>query len=235
MEDRYLRQTILPQIGAEGQQKLKQARITVVGAGGLGSPVLYYLTAAGIGQITIIDQDVVSLSNLNRQILHTQEDLGREKTQSAAQKLHRLNSQVRLHLISRQLTSHTVQEDLSQTDIVLCCVDNIATRRLLAKTCHVLGLPLIDGGIDGFCGYVLCTLQPQDACYNCVFPHTPPQNGPIAALGATAGVIGSIMASECIKHLLGLSPLRGLLVIDLLHTTFDVLSVSKNPQCSCNC
>ena len=234
MEDRYIRQIILPQIGIEGQKKLQQSRIAVVGAGGLVSPVLYYLVAAGIGHITIIDQDIVSLSNLNRQILHTQEDIGREKVMSAGEKLQKLNPNVQLQLISHVLSENTVKQDLAHADVVLCCVDNIGTRRLLAKSCHSLHLPLIDGGIDGFCGYILCTLKPQDPCYNCVFPKAPPQNGPIPVLGSTAGVIGSMMANECIKYLLGLPPLKGMLVVDLLHMTFDTLAVSKNPQCSCN-
>jgi len=174
---RYERQLIIPQIGQEGQKKLEQSTVTVIGTGGLGSPVLTYLTSAGVGTIRIFDDDIVSESNLNRQFLHNTEDVAKLKTQSAKEKLSKLNPNVNLVLINDRLNTDNAEEYIAGSDVVVDCVDNLATRITVARTCMKLDIPLVEGGVYGFSGYVI-DIGRESACLSClgydnVVPKTP--------------------------------------------------------------
>ncbi|MGJ7923044.1 HesA/MoeB/ThiF family protein [Neobacillus sp. LXY-4] len=229
---RYERQLIIPQIGQEGQKKLEKSTVTVIGTGGLGSPVLTYLTSAGVGTIRIFDDDVVSVSNLNRQFLHNTGDVGKLKTLSAKEKLSQLNPSVHLMVINDRLNSDNAEDYIAGSDVVVDCVDNLATRMNVARACLKLNIPLVEGGVYGFSGYVM-DIGRECACLSClgydeVIPKTP-----IPVLGVTAGVIGCMQANECIKLLLGIGePFYGrMLSYDGLRGTWDEISVEKSDSC----
>ncbi|KAI9462160.1 hypothetical protein F5148DRAFT_1214160 [Russula earlei] len=208
---RYGRQMILDGIGLPGQLKLQQAAVVVVGAGGLGCPALQYLAAAGVGRIGIIDHDVVELSNLQRQTLHTESRLGQPKAESAACALTQINSRVRVDALANALTPANARALLEPYDVILDCTDNAATRYLLSDAAVLLGKPLVSGAAQRFDGQ-LCTynLGPEGPCYRCLFPR--PAASPAAAasceetgiLGVVTGVIGSLQALEAIKLVVGL-------------------------------
>ncbi|KAI0259864.1 hypothetical protein BC834DRAFT_903633 [Gloeopeniophorella convolvens] len=207
---RYGRQMILDGIGLPGQLKLQQAAVAVVGAGGLGCPALQYLAAAGIGRIGIIDHDVVELSNLQRQTLHTEARLGMPKAESAAHALKETNSRLRVDAIAEALVPRTARALLTPYDLILDCTDNPATRYLLSDTAVLLGKPLVSGAAQRFDGQ-LCTynLGTDGPCYRCIFPRPPvPEAAPTCEetgiLGAVTGVIGSLQALEAVKIVVGL-------------------------------
>ncbi len=230
---RYERQLIIPQIGQEGQKKLEQSTVTVIGTGGLGSPVLTYLTSAGVGTIRIFDDDIVSESNLNWQFLHNTEDVAKLKTQSAKEKLSKLNPNVKLVLINDRLNTDNAEEYIAGSDVVVDCVDNLATRITVARTCMKLDIPLVEGGVYGFSGYVM-DIGRECACLSCIgFDNVIPKT-PIPVLGVTAGVIGCMQANECIKLLLGIGePLYGrMLNYDGLRGTWDEIGIEKSDSCS---
>lgn len=229
---RYERQLMMPEIGEAGQQRLKDSQVTVIGAGGLGSAVLTYLTCAGVGTIRIIDSDVVSETNLNRQFLHETANVGKLKVQSAKENLMRLNPEVTLILCSEKLDKSNAQRLLSGSAVVIDCVDNIGTRVAAAEACISLDIPLVEGGIHGFYGYAM-TIGRESACLSCLGYDTAAKKEAIPALGATAGVIGSLQASECIKLILGVGePLFDrMLHYDGLTCTFDIVDVNKSDDC----
>lgn len=207
---RYGRQMILDGIGLPGQLKLQQATVAVVGAGGLGCPALQYLAAAGIGRIGIIDHDVVELSNLQRQTLHTESKLGTPKAESAASVLKEVNSRLCVDAIAEALVPTNARVLLNPYDLILDCTDNPATRYLLSDTAVLLGKPLISGAAQRFDGQ-LCTynLGPEGPCYRCLFPKPPspgatPTCEETGIVGAVTGVIGSLQALEAIKIIVGL-------------------------------
>jgi len=229
---RYDRQIILPGFGPAGQEKLKAARILVVGLGGLGCPASLYLAAAGVGRLTLVDQEAVELSNLNRQILHHEPDLGRPKVESAAEKLRRLNSGLEISARQLTLTAENAPELVGQHDLVVDGLDNFATRRLINRACVDLGVPFIYGGIQGLTGMVSFFQPPGGPCLECIFPHDiPPQKFPV--LGTTPGLIACLEATEAIKYLTGLGEsLQGrLLVYDGLTARFQEVSLSRDPDC----
>lgn len=237
-ENRYARQMILEGIGAEGQEKLKNARILVAGAGGLGSPVLSYLAAAGVGTLGIADFDTVSLTNLNRQILHHTEDVGRLKVDSAAEKLMKMNPE--LHIVKHpvKIDLHTVEELVSGYDVVVDCMDNFTGRYLLSDCCYFRKIPIVEGAVSVYDGILMTIVPDKTPCYRCLYP-TPPEKGVIPApgdsgiLGATAGVMGTLQALEAVKVVLGLGETVSgrLLVFDALKTDFRRIPWQKRENC----
>lgn len=231
MIPRYSRHMIIPEIGEKGQDKLSSSKVLVVGAGGLGSPVLYYLASAGIGHIKIIDSDTVDITNLNRQFIHFECDIGREKTQSAKEKIQKYNHEIDVSTATVRLDEVNIQKYVSDCDIVMSCVDNRQTRLLLNSVCVKRGIPLVDGGVNGFNGYALTVIPGITPCYNCILPKRDQGSAPIGVLGATAGVIGSMMAVMTIKYLLSIQIDSFLYYIDLLSFTITPIQINKNPDC----
>ncbi|MCL1802999.1 MAG: HesA/MoeB/ThiF family protein [Eubacteriaceae bacterium] len=229
---RYVRQMNLDGFGIEGQRRLSSAQIAVIGAGGLGSPALYYLVSAGIGSITIVDNDEVSLTNLNRQFLHFEDDIGFAKAESAANKLTLYNSQVSIAACIDWLDEANVHEYVDGYSAVVACVDNKKTRYLLNSACVQANVPFFDAGIDGFDGYTLTVLPGLTACYKCIFPNEPASSGTSpSVLGATAGAVGSIQAMQVIKHLAGLDINSYFHYIDLVDYRITNIHAQRDPAC----
>jgi molybdopterin/thiamine biosynthesis adenylyltransferase len=236
--EQYSRHLSLSQIGEAGQEKLFAARVILIGAGGLGSPAAFYLAAAGVGTLGIVDHDRVELSNLQRQILHTAADLGREKTASAAERLKAINTEVRVETYATRLTPGNAAGLLGPWDFVIDATDNFESKFLIADTCHDVKRPYSHGGITRFFGQALTVLPGASACYRCVFAAEPPWNEtdaqPAGPLGAVPGVIGAIQATEALKYLLNMGDLltNRLLTYDALKMKFREVAVRRNPACS---
>lgn len=230
--ERYQRQIAIPEIGQAGQEKLAKASVFVLGAGGLGSPVLFALCAAGIGRLGIADFDVVSESNLNRQILHTSRDIGKQKVQSASEKLTALNPNIKLETYTQRLTAEMIQDCLAGYDIVVDCVDNFDSRMAVAHACHRTRTPVVEAGIEGFTGFVMSSTSGH-ACFGCLHRQTAERGGTIPVLGATAGTAGNIQAAECIKLLLGVGKplLNTILFFDLLEAEFGNIPLLRRSDC----
>ena len=201
---RYARQLDLPGFGTAAQERLRKGRVFVVGCGGLGSPALAYLAAAGVGTIGFADGDIVDLSNLQRQILHATSDIGRPKTESAEAHLRALNPHVTLRPHPARFAADTARDILSPYDFVIDATDSFASKALVADVCALLGKPYVIGAIDAFSGQLLTVLPGRTACLRCVFPDAPPPAPPAGPLGGIPGVIGSLQAVEAIKHLTGI-------------------------------
>ncbi len=235
-KQRYTRHLSLPEIGEAGQLKLKGGKVLVVGAGGLGSAILYYLAAAGVGTLGIVDNDEVDLSNLQRQILHNTGDLGRPKVDSARDKLTWLNPDTDVIAFRERLTADNAREIMSGYDVVVDGADNFATRFILNETCVSSGIPFVHGGILGFFGQAMTVVPGQGPCLQCVFRELPPSEAVPAApgvLGAVAGNIGTIEAAETVKLLLGTGRLLvgRLLMYDAMDASFREVAVKRDPQC----
>lgn len=206
---RYSRQIILGEIGHQGQKKLLKSKVLVVGAGGLGSPALYYLAAAGIGAVGIADFDVVGISNLQRQILHFTNDLGKKKTESAADKLLQLNPELKIIEFPERVTVDNVAQIVGEFDLVIDAADNFPTRYLVSDCCYFMKKPLIEGAVLGFEGILMTIIPDQSHCYRCLYP-SPPEDGvvPVCSeagiMGMIAGTIGSLQALEAVKVLLSI-------------------------------
>ena len=235
---RYSRHLILPDVALEGQQKLKAARVLLVGAGGLGSPTALYLAAAGVGTIGIVDFDVVDVSNLQRQIIHGTRDVGRSKLDSARDRIAEINPHVNVEAHQTRLTSQNALEILGEYDIVVDGTDNFATRYLTNDACVLLGKPNVYGSIFRFEGQASVFAMPDGPCYRCLFPNPPPPGlVPSCAeggvLGVLPGLIGTIQATETIKLILGLGDsLAGrLLLIDAMGMRFHTVRVPRDPAC----
>lgn len=238
-EMRYARHLILPEIGEEGQAKLLAARVLVVGAGGLGSPALMYLAAAGVGSLGIVDDDVVDLSNLQRQIVHATDRVGEAKTRSAIEGLAAINPEVRVIPYNMRLDAGNARELVEAHDVVLDGSDNFKTRYVLNDACAALRRPLVAASLLRFEGQI-STFKPWTGgpCYRCVHPAAPapgtvPRCEEAGILGAVAGVMGTLQAVEALKELLGLGDgLSGTLVLyDALGTRFTRIKVAKDPAC----
>lgn len=237
--DRYKRNILIDGFGYEGQEKLRKSKVLVIGAGGLGSPVLAYLAAAGVGTLGIADYDVVDISNLQRQILHYTPDIGKLKIESAADKLHALNPEITVNTYSRKLDGDNVAGIIRPYDFVVDCCDNYETKFLINDTCVKEQIPFSHGAVIALRGEVM-TYTPGNACYRCIFGN-PPESGtaPSAAeagiLGAVAGVIGSIQAAEALKYLTGSDGLilNRILLFDGKSMSFHSLKVAKNDHCKC--
>ena len=235
---RYSRHLILPEVGMEGQQKLKAARVLCVGTGGLGSPLAFYLAAAGIGTLGLVDFDVVDVSNLQRQIIHSTQDIGRKKLDSAAEKLIALNPALNVIKHETMLTSANALEIIAGYDIVADGTDNFPTRYLVNDACVLTGKPNVYGSIFRFEGQASVFATKDGPCYRCLYPEPPPPGlVPSCAeggvLGILPGLVGVIQATETIKLVLGNGePLIGrLLLVDALAMRFRELKLRKNPEC----
>jgi adenylyltransferase/sulfurtransferase len=235
---RYSRHLIMPEVGMEGQLKLKAGKVLLVGAGGLGSPLALYLAAAGVGKIGIVDFDVVDLTNLQRQILHSTDSVGRPKLESAKARLQELNPDVSTEMYATRLTSENALDILKDYDVVADGTDNFPTRYLVNDACVLLGKPNVYGSIFRFEGQASVFGLPGQPCYRCLYPEPPPPGlVPSCAeggvLGILPGAIGVIQATETVKLLLGIGePLAGrLLLFDALGMSFRTLKIRKDPNC----
>jgi molybdopterin/thiamine biosynthesis adenylyltransferase len=230
--ERYDRQIMIAEIGQRGQERLKRSRVVIAGAGGLGSPIALYLTAAGIGRIRMIDHDHVALTNLNRQVLHWEEDIGRRKVDSASVKLRSLNRGVEVEAVAETLTEGNVSELVQGCDVLVDAMDNLPTRYLLNRWAIDHHVPFIHGAVNGFEGRVMTILPGESACLRCMYRGPVPQEK-FPVIGVTPAVIGGIQATEVIKTLAGIGKLltNRLLVYDGLRVTFDEFAVNKNPEC----
>jgi molybdopterin/thiamine biosynthesis adenylyltransferase/rhodanese-related sulfurtransferase len=235
---RYSRHLLLPEVGLEGQQKLKAAKVLCVGTGGLGSPLAFYLAAAGIGTLGLVDFDVVDESNLQRQIIHSTADVGRPKIDSAAEKLKALNPYMNVVKHETMLTSANALEIIRDYDIVADGTDNFPTRYLVNDACVLMGKPNAYGSIFRFEGQASVFATKEGPCYRCLYPEPPPPGlVPSCAeggvLGILPGLVGVIQATEVIKFILGKGePLIGrLLLVDSLNMHFRELKLRKNPDC----
>ena len=232
---RYARHFALPEIGEAGQEKLLAGRVLVIGLGGLGSPAAFYLAAAGVGTLGLADADVVEPSNLQRQILHATPDIGRPKTESAADKIRALNPDVRVKLYSERFARNNAPALLREYDFVVDATDNFASKYFIAEACHAAGRAYSHAGIQAFTGETMTILPGRTACYRCLFeePVPPDPETPRGPLGTVPGVIGTIQAAEAIKYLLGIGELlvNRLLVYDALAATFREIPVQRNPAC----
>ncbi|MEX2430284.1 MAG: molybdopterin-synthase adenylyltransferase MoeB [Dehalococcoidia bacterium] len=234
---RYSRHIIMPQIGSRGQRKLIDAKVLVIGAGGLGGPVALYLALAGVGTIGLVDFDVVDLSNLQRQVLHNSETVGMPKVVSAVQTLKRYNPDVNVVAHEFPINSENAMDLVAQYDIVVNGADNFATRYLVNDAAYLNNKTLVDGSILIFDGQVT-TYEPGKGCYRCLFPEPPPPGmvpncSEAGVLGALTGTIGSLQATEVVKVVLGIGePLIGrLLLVDTLDMEFRVVKTRRNPNC----
>lgn len=235
---RYSRHFLLPEVGEEGQHKLRQSQVLIVGAGGLGCPISQYLVAAGVGRIGLVDFDLVDLSNLQRQVLYTTADVGKPKALSAAERLSSMNPEVAVVTHAERLTAQNASKIISEYDIVIDGTDNFSTRYLINDACVLLGKPNVYGSIFRFEGQVSLFDPPHGPCYRCMFPKAPPPDAvPNCAeggvLGVLAGTIGVLQATEALKWILGVGEsLSGrLLIYDALSMYFDVMLIERNPQC----
>ncbi len=235
---RYSRHLIMPEVGMSGQKKLKKASVLCVGAGGLGSPLALYLTAAGVGRIGIVDFDVVDFSNLQRQILHTTQDVGRPKLDSASDKLKALNPNVNVELHETRLSSENALQLFEKYDIIVDGTDNFPTRYLVNDACVLTGKPNVYGSIFRFEGQASIFATSEGPCYRCLYPEPPPPGlVPSCAeggvLGILPGLVGLVQATETIKLILekGTSLVGRLLLFDALGMKFRELKLKKDPEC----
>ncbi|MBK8394562.1 MAG: HesA/MoeB/ThiF family protein [Leptospiraceae bacterium] len=235
---RYSRNILLSEVGRKGQEKLKESIVTVVGAGGLGSPVLYYLAAAGVGEIRIIDSDKVDLTNLQRQILYNTTSLNKSKVLEAEQILTNLNSNIKIVTYNERLTASNIVKIFSGSNLILEGSDNFETKFLVNDACHFLKIPLIIAGILRFEGQVIGVIPNTTACYRCIFQSPPdaesvPNCAEAGVIGSVAGLVGSIQATESIKYLLGIDQglFGSILSIDTKSMEFRKIQVLKNKIC----
>ena len=233
-QNRYERQIIISQIGEKGQEILGKSKVTVVGCGGLGSPVLTYLAMAGVGHIRLIDCDTVSVTNLNRQFFYEDSSVDQVKCDQAAEFLKKRNPEITLEPIYEKITEENSVKLLEGSDVVVDCVDCTAARKLVGRACRELEIPLVEAGINGFYGYVLPVDPGKSACMECIETGTSKEICPVPALGAVAGVIGSLQAVECLKILLGLSVSYGVLLqYDGIYGEFEQIPVGVRKDCFC--
>lgn len=234
---RYSRHLIMPNVGSAGQRKLTGTKVLVIGAGGLGSPVALYLALAGIGTIGIVDFDTVDVSNLQRQILHTDADVGRRKVISAKETLEAHNPEVNVIVHEEPINADNAMDIIPDYDIVVNGADNFATRYLVNDAAYLAGKPLVDGAILVFDGQA-STYLPGETCYRCLFPDPPPPGevpncAEAGVIGALPGLVGSIQALETIKIAMGIgATLSGrMLIIDALTMEFREIKVRRDPDC----
>lgn len=232
---RYARHLSLPEIGAAGQGRLLSARVLLIGVGGLGSPAGFYLAAAGVGTLGVMDGDVLEASNLQRQIAHTTADLGRPKVASAQRAFEGLNPDCRVRKISERLTAANAARVLADFDFVVDATDNFDSKFLIADACHAARKPYSHAGIREFFGQTMTVIPGTSACYRCLFDAPPegPAGAPRGPVGALPGVIGSLQALEAIKFISGCGTLLTdrLLTFDALKMSFRVVNVRRNPHC----
>ena len=230
---RYDRQIMIRGLGEAGQEKLKRAKVIIAGSGGLGSPASIYLVAAGVGTIRIIDHDRVELSNLNRQILHWDKDIGRNKVDSAADKLSRLNQGVKIEAVEETINEANISQLVAGFDLIVDAMDNLPTRYLLNKAAIENRIPFVHGAVYGFEGRAMTIIPGKTACLRCVYRGAIAPGEKFPVIGVTPAVIGCIQATEVIKYVVGIGELltNRLLVYDGLNMKFTELAVKRDPNC----
>ena len=230
--ERYARQIGIPGFNVEGQEKLKHARVLVAGVGALGTVVATYLAAAGVGCLRIVDGDAVELSNLNRQILHWTRDVGRKKTESAGEKLGEANPCVQVETVAERIAEDNADRLSNGCDAIVDAVDDYDTRYLLNRVALERGVPFVHGGVHGWEGMATTILPGETACLRCVFPEPPPP-ATVPVLGAVAGVVGCVQATEVVKYITGLGELlvNRLMVFDGIGLKFREVRLRRDPRC----
>jgi len=230
--ERYDRQIMIEGFGEEGQEKLKRARVFIAGAGGLSAPVSTYLVAAGVGVIRIVDHERVELSNLNRQVLHWERDIGRRKVESVTEKLKKLNQEVTIEAVAEMITDANISQLVAGFDLIVDAMDNLETRYLLNKAALDQNIPFFHGAIYGFEGRAMTIIPGETACLRCVYRGVTAK-GKFPVIGVTPAVIGCIQATEVIKYIVGIGKLltNRLLVYDGLNMEFREFKVKKDPNC----
>jgi thiazole biosynthesis adenylyltransferase ThiF len=238
---RYARHIILPEVGGKGQEKLLNSKVLVIGAGGLGSPAILYLAAAGVGTIGIVDFDVVDFSNLQRQVIHNTERVGTPKAESAKKTVEMLNPDVKVIAYNTRISKENIMDIIKDYDVVLDGTDNFPTRFLINDACYFAGKPLVSAAMLRFEGQVSVfdfRVKEQSPCYRCLFPEPPPPGlvpscQEAGILGSIGGIMGCIQATEAIKLILGIGePLVGkLLIMDALSMDFRKVKLRKDPNC----
>lgn len=236
--ERYSRQIILPNVGGKGQEKLFNAKVLIVGTGGLGAPCSFYLAAAGVGKIGLVDSDKVEINNLQRQIAHTTADVGVPKTESARKRLNALNPEVEVVVYQQRLDSTNILDVIKPYDIIIDGSDNFPTRYLVNDACVLSKKPLVHAGIFRFDGQIMTILPGKGPCYRCLFSEPPPPGAvpscqEAGILGAVAGTMGILQANEALKLILGIGePLIGkLLIFNALDSSFRVVKVPRDNDC----
>lgn len=235
---RYSRNIQLSELGVDGQEKLLASKILIIGAGGLGSPVSTYLGVAGVGTIGIIDDDVVDISNLQRQFLYTEDCLGKSKAQETAKRIIANNSDITVNVFQDRFDSINGPKILKDYDFVIDATDSIVTKFLINDLCISEKIPFCHGGVLEFVGQVMTVIPQQTACYRCFFNRPPKGDAArkcshAGILGSVAGTIGTIQATEALKYITGVGELltNSLLIYEAIDTTFRTVSVRKNPEC----
>jgi adenylyltransferase/sulfurtransferase len=220
--------------GEAGQEKLKKAKVFLAGVGGLGSPIAIYLAAAGIGTLRIADHDKVELSNLNRQVLHWEENIGKSKAGSAGEKLGKFNSKIKIETIAETITEANVLKLVGDSDLIVDAMDNLPTRYLLNKTAVEKDIPFFHGAVYGFEGRAMTVLPGKTACLNCLYHGASVPKEKFPVIGVTPAVIGCIQATEVIKYIVGLGELLTdrLLNYDALQMRFSEFKINRDPNCA---
>ncbi len=233
---RYTRHLSLPEIGPAGQARLLRARVLVVGTGGLGATAVYYLAAAGVGTLGLMDDDRVELHNLQRQILYRAADIGRPKVDAAARAVRDLNPDVRVELLQERWSAATPPALPARYDCVVDAVDNFESKMAIAGACHAAGRPAMHAGVSRYAGQALTAVPGRGACYRCLFDEYPPAAAAVPAgpPGFVPGLLGCVQAAETVKYLLGIGELlvNRLLLFDALSMRFRIVAVAPNPRCS---
>lgn len=229
---RYDRQIMMEEIGEKGQEKLKAAKLVVAGVGGLGSPISIYLAAAGIGHIRIVDHDTVELSNLNRQVLHWDDDIGKKKVDSAREKLTRLNPSVKVEVLHETIADDNVLDLVDGFDAIVDAMDNLPTRYLLNKAAVKKQIPFFHGAVSGLEGRAMTIIPGKSACLRCLYRGPIPQEK-FPVIGVTPAVIASVQATEAIKYIVGMGELltNTLFIYDGMNMEFHRFTIRQNPEC----
>jgi len=236
--ERYSRQIILKEVGGRGQERLLNSSVLIIGAGGLGSPAALYLVAAGVGVIGIVDGDRVDISNLQRQVLHFTDDIGKKKIESAREKLKSLNSEVRIRTYNERVNAKNIRRIIRDYDFIIDGTDNFPAKFLINDSCYFEKKPFSHAGVLRFDGQVITVLPGESTCYRCIFP-APPLQGVVPTcsqagiLGVVPGIIGLIQATEAIKYITGIGQLllNTLLIYNALELEFRKIEVKRNPEC----
>ncbi len=235
---RYSRQILSSFIGEEGQEKLSKIKVLQIGAGGLGSPFSLYITAAGIKELTIIDNDIVSISNLQRQILYNESHLGKVKVEMAKEVLTKFNSGVKINCYKDYIDEKSIKNYLKGQDFIVDCSDNMQTKFLVNKVAVENDLKCVIAGIKDFYGQIMTINPKKSACYQCIFPEPTkkaPKEGPLPVIGVTPGILGTLEALEVIKTAIGLPNLENtLLMVNLLDLSFNKIKIVKDENCMCS-
>lgn len=228
---RYDRQMIISDWGEEGQERIKDTKALIAGVGGLGSPVSIYLAAAGVGELKIVDSDDLELSNLNRQILYDEGDIGERKALSAAKSLREINSDIKITPVDEKITEKSIENIAESCDVLVDCMDNFSGRYVLNKFAYEEGIPLFHAAVEGMDGQATTIIPSETPCLKCVFPNSPPSTK-VSVLGATPGLLGSIQAHEVLKYVVGIGDLlKNELLIVKGGTDFEKVPIEKNASC----